>query len=597
MAHRQIFFILAMGAIAGIFASCELGGIVKWPSYTIVYNANGGTGAMKSVTVAYGTAADLSPNVYTRTGYIFKGWAQAPAGSVQFTDGQNVNKLAKETGAKIQLYAVWQPITYTVVYNANGGAGTMGSSVFAYDEEKSLSSNTFTNGEYIFAGWAESSGGALEYSNQQKVKNLSAADNETVTLYALWGSNTYTVSYNANGGNGEMDDSVFYIGVLYKLRENMFSRDHYTFTGWATTAGGIVVYADDAELISLSSAMSGTVMTLYAQWKILDYTVNFDSQGGSAVDSQIVEWNTIAAMPADPIRSDYFFRGWFTEAACINSWDFATTITGNITLYAKWSNSIIEVVRINGGTFTMGSPTTEPSRSSDETQHQVTVSAFWMGKYQVTQEQYQTVTGTNPSSFNGSSGKEPAAGEIQGKRPVEMVTWYDAVEFCNKLSAAEGLTPAYTIAGRTPVSGYPITSATVTANWSANGYRLPTEAEWEYACRAGTTTAYNTGAAISDSTGWYTSNSGSKTHEVGKKPANAWGLYDTHGNVYEWCWDWYGSYASGAQTNPQGPATGSNRVKRGGSWSSTAENLRSAYRYYNAPGSRGNARGFRVARP
>ena len=253
----------------------------------------------------------------------------------------------------------------------------------------------------------------------------------------------------------------------------------------------------------------------------------------------------------------------------------------------------VEIVQIPSGTFTMGSPEGEADRY-DETQHQVTISkGFYMGKYEVTQELYQTVTGVNPSNFSSN----PATGEIQSRRPVERVTWYDAVEFCNKLSERESLTPTYTITDRFPTSGYPIASATVTVNWDANGYRLPTEAEWEYACRAGTTTAYNnTGNTLSNNTGWYLDNSLGKTHEVGKKPS-AFSLHDMHGNVYEWCWDWYGSYASGAQTDPRGAASGSLRVKRGGSWGSYARNLRSAGRSYDFPYGRSGGIGFRVVRP
>jgi len=205
--------------------------------------------------------------------------------------------------------------------------------------------------------------------------------------------------------------------------------------------------------------------------------------------------------------------------------------------------------------------------------------------------------GTNPSWFDGSTGTEPAAGETQEKRPVESVTWYDAVEFCNKLSAQESLQSVYTITGRTPSSGYPINSATVTADFTKNGYRLPTEAEWEYACRAGTTTAYNTGDTISDNTGWYSSNSGSKTHQVGLKPANAWGLYDMHGNVWEWCWDWFGDYSNGAQTDPMGASSGANRVKRGGGWYYSAEYLRSAIRSGSYQMTWGSYYGFRLVRP
>jgi formylglycine-generating enzyme required for sulfatase activity len=155
----------------------------------------------------------------------------------------------------------------------------------------------------------------------------------------------------------------------------------------------------------------------------------------------------------------------------------------------------------------------------------------------------------------------------------------------------------YTISGRTPASGYPITNATVTANFNNNGYRLPTEAQWEYACRAGTITAYNTDTSINNNTGWYNANSMNTTHEVGKKPPNARGLYDMHGNVWEWCWDWFGNYPSGAQTNPTGASSGQTRVNRGGSWFSSSQGLRSACRNGDLPSAQFGNLGFRVVRP
>jgi formylglycine-generating enzyme required for sulfatase activity len=235
-------------------------------------------------------------------------------------------------------------------------------------------------------------------------------------------------------------------------------------------------------------------------------------------------------------------------------------------------------VWINGGTFTMGSPANEPNRDSDEgSQHQVTVSGFYMGKYEVTQAEYQTVMGTNPSNFKGPS------------LPVEQVSWFDAVEYCNKRSQKEGLSLAYTISG----TG---NSRTVSLNRSANGYRLPTEAEWEYACRAGTSTPYSSGNSV-DNAGWYSNNSGSTTHAVGGKQSNAWGLYDMHGNVWEWCWDWKGDYPSGAQTDPMGVSSGTLRVNRGGGWFSNGQFLRSANRSSFALGTRYYYIGFRLARP
>jgi len=275
------------------------------------------------------------------------------------------------------------------------------------------------------------------------------------------------------------------------------------------------------------------------------------------------------------------------------------------TIWHDYSNGVcnecysIEMVQIPAGTFTRGS--SHRADWSAQPPHQVTLtSGFKIGKYQITQELYQAVMGINPSWFHGGSGREPKAGEVQNRRPVESVTWFDVVKFCNKLSEREGLTPVYTITGRTPaVAGYPITAVTVTADWSNNGYRLPTEAEWEYACRAGTTTAWHFGDNESEleNYAWYWDNSNSRTHQVGLKLPNAYGLYDMHGNVWEWCWDWRGSYSSGAQTDPRGAGSGASRVGRGGSWYDSAGYSRSAYRGSDYPYYRDSSIGLRLVRP
>ncbi|MDR2597120.1 MAG: formylglycine-generating enzyme family protein [Treponema sp.] len=255
-------------------------------------------------------------------------------------------------------------------------------------------------------------------------------------------------------------------------------------------------------------------------------------------------------------------------------------------------------VRIEGGTFIMGSPSNEPEREINELQHTVTVSGFYMGKYQVTQAEYEAVMGTNPSGFKGAN------------LPVEQVSWYDAVEYCNKLSQKEGLTPAYTIDKSRSDSNNKNPDDNlrwlVTWNQTANGYRLPTEAEWEYACRAGTTTPFNTGNNITTSNanydGNYPYNKNSKgtyrakTTPVGSFAPNPWGLYDMHGNGWEWCWDWYGNYSSGSQTDPKGAVTGSDRVGRGGGYNSDGKNLRSAYRSNSYPYIRSIFIGFRLVR-
>ena len=226
---------------------------------------------------------------------------------------------------------------------------------------------------------------------------------------------------------------------------------------------------------------------------------------------------------------------------------------------------------IQGGSFMMGSANRENGRREDEYRHQVTIGNFFIAKYEVTQKEYEDLMGNNPSKYNSNP-----------QNPVDSTTWYDAIEYCNRRSAAEGLTPAYYINGKT-----------VSWNKNSKGYRLPTEAEWEYACRAGTETAYNTGNEISNFLAAF------KIHAscaVGSFPANNWGLYDMHGNAGEWCWDWYGEFSSKSEINPIGPATGFKKVQRGGTWKDQNINLRSAKRTSAYPNSKADTTGFRVAR-
>jgi formylglycine-generating enzyme required for sulfatase activity len=252
------------------------------------------------------------------------------------------------------------------------------------------------------------------------------------------------------------------------------------------------------------------------------------------------------------------------------------------------------MVYVPAGTFIMGSPTDEPSRISNETQHQVTLTkAIYVSTYEVTQSEWQAVMGWNESSYQGVN------------RPVNQVTWYDAVSYCNQRSTAGGFVPAYTLTG-VVYSGNHITDATVSWNQAANGYRLLTESEWEYACRATSTTAFCNGGITYidcspldpnlDQVGWYCGNSPYSTHDVGGKMANAWGLKDMHGNVWEWCWDWVDYYPAGPLTDPIGPASSWGRVIRGGGLSGYARWCRSAFRDGSNPYDRYVGVGFRLSR-
>jgi formylglycine-generating enzyme required for sulfatase activity len=228
------------------------------------------------------------------------------------------------------------------------------------------------------------------------------------------------------------------------------------------------------------------------------------------------------------------------------------------------SNSIgMTLVLIPPGEFTMGSPPNEAEREPNETSYRVTLTQpFSISAHEVTQSQYERVTGKNPSRFQGES------------NPVEMVSWNDATEFCRLLS----LLPKERMAG--------------------NSYRLPTESEWEYACRAGTATKYSYGdddTQLSDYA-WFDRNSNQTSHPVGQKKPNPWGLYDMHGNVWEWCHDWYGDYPGGTVVDPSGSSSGTKRVYRGGSWGYLSVGCRSALRTMNVPDYRLSDHGFRVVR-
>ena len=251
----------------------------------------------------------------------------------------------------------------------------------------------------------------------------------------------------------------------------------------------------------------------------------------------------------------------------------------------EFVNSIgIKFKLIPAGEFEMGSPDNETSAFPDEKpRHQVIISKpFYLGVYPVTQGEYVQVTQKeNPSHFKGND-----------RLPVERATWFDAVEFCNALSRQEGLPPFYKVNGQT----------VEVSDWNGTGYRLPTEAEWEYACRAGNPAPYSFGDKnLLDQYAWYNANSGGETHPVGEKKPNAWDLYDMHGNVWEWCWDWSGAdyykqFKQSPAVDPRGAEQASGRVRRGGGWRSDLRRVRSACRHGGAPVYQRIYLGFRVAR-
>ncbi len=242
-------------------------------------------------------------------------------------------------------------------------------------------------------------------------------------------------------------------------------------------------------------------------------------------------------------------------------------------------------VTVAAGRFVMGSPPTEPESKQNEGQHRVRLTRpFELAVTEVTQALWEAVMDDNPAYFTGCS-----------DCPVDGVSWFDALTFCNRLSLRQGLTPVYSSNGDQVV-------------WTdgADGYRLPTEAEWEYACRAGTSTAFHTGACLDPALANYDGyrplgdcpaglNRGEPV-AVGTLPANAWGLHDMHGNLAEWCWDRYGAYPAGEIRDPRGPDAGPMRIVRGGCWENAGHRCRSANRQVMPPDRRLDMIGLRLAR-
>jgi sulfatase modifying factor 1 len=243
---------------------------------------------------------------------------------------------------------------------------------------------------------------------------------------------------------------------------------------------------------------------------------------------------------------------------------------------AKGGPVRLQLARLSAGEFMMGSPPTESGRYNHEAQHRVSLTrGIEVCVVPVTQALYAAVLGEDPSAFKGP------------ERPVERVNWYDSIRFCNAASAAFGLPAAYQIgAGSEP-----------SVEWDQRsvGLRLPTEAEWEYAARAGTQHLYAGGDDLA-AVGWFNGNSNGQAHPVGQMRSNAWGLYDMSGNVLEWCWDWYSDYPLDVCTDPSGAASGSYRVVRGGSWHNDPQSARVASRRSGVPVLRNDVVGVRLFR-
>lgn len=466
----------------------------------------------------------------------------------------------------------------TIRYTTNGSEPTSTSTI--YSSPISVSQTTTIKAKAYRSGWINSSIASATYtitpSGTVATPTFNPAGGTYSTAQNVALSCTTsgaTIRYTTNGSEPTSSSTAYSSPINVSSTTTIKAKAFKD--GWTPSATASATYTITPSgtvatpTFNPAGGTYSTTQNVSISTTTPNATIRYTTNGSEPTSTSTVYSSPIIVSSTTTIKAKGFRDGWTPSATASATYTIGGGTPG-------------QMIAVAGGTFHNGTSN-------------VTLSSFHIGKYEVTQAEYLAVMGTNPSWFSGNP-----------DRPVEQVSWFNAIEYCNRRSMQEGLTPCYSYGtyGTNPSNwpaGWNTTSANhtnVSCNWSVDGYRLPTEMEWMFAAKGGNQSQGYTysGSNTIGNVAWYSSNSGSRTHTVGTKAANELGTFDMTGNVSEWVWDIYGGYPSGNQTNPTGPVSGSYRVLRGGSCYYDASNCTVSYRFNVNATSTASGVGFRVLR-